>query len=234
MVRSNKKPKKVRPKYATNQEENKGILLNEIKPRTPNQDRFFKSIENNIISVANGPAGCGKSIISIGKACHALAKGDIDQIIVARSIIGCGKELGALPGDVDQKVHAYFLPIIEYLHYFLGRSVAQNLIKSETIKLLPVELIRGHTYDYSYMILEEVQNCDKKQLKLFMSRIGTGSKMILLGDENQSDIPQNISCMPFLLNEFGNVDGMAINHLDYSDILRHSIIPDILKIFDKQ
>lgn len=172
------------------------------------------------------------TMLSVGKACHALANGQIDQILVSRSIIGCGKEIGLLPGDVDQKVHAYFLSVLEYLEYFMDRSVVHNLMKQGIIKLMPVELIRGQTYNNAWMILEEAQNCDLKQLKLFMSRIGHKSKIIISGDEKQSDIRG--SCMPFLMNNFNHIDGFKVCKMDYSDILRHPIIPDILEIFDKQ
>jgi phosphate starvation-inducible PhoH-like protein len=217
----------------THNNDKQGVLFNEIKPLTINQSNYCKSIDQNIITVAAGYAGTGKTILSINKACKALVNGEIDQILVSRSIIGCGRELGALPGDVDEKVHAYFLPIIEYFDRFLGRSVVRNLIRDERIKLLPVELIRGHTYDKTYMILEEVQNCDIKQLKLFMSRIGKNSKMILIGDEKQSDIPRRDSCIHFLLNQFAEMDDIGIVRMEFEDIMRHPIIADILAVFDR-
>lgn len=216
-----------------NNDEKKGVLFNDIKPITRNQSDYCKSIDQNIITIGAGYAGSGKTLLSINKACKALVDGRIDQILITRSIIGCGRELGALPGDVDEKVHAYFLPIIEYLDRFLGRSVVRQLIKNEVIKLLPVELIRGHTYDNTYMILEEVQNCDIKQLKLFMSRIGKNSKMILIGDEKQSDIPRRDSCIHFLLNQFVEMDDIGIIRMEFEDIIRHPIIADILAVFDR-
>lgn len=225
MVRSNKK----KPRQNN---EPRGILLNEVKPKTQNQANYIDSILDNTITVCAAPSGSGKTYLAIGRACHALANGEIDQIVVCRSIIGCGKEIGLLPGDVDQKVHAYFLAVLEYLEYFIDRSIIHNMIKQGVIKLMPIELIRGHTYNKTWMILEEAQNCDLKQLKLFMSRIGYKSKIIISGDEKQSDIRG--SCMPFLMNNFNHIDDFKVVRMDYSDILRHPIIPDILEIFDKQ
>lgn len=213
--------------------EKKGVLFNEIKPITRNQNEYCKSIDKNIITVSAGFSGTGKSILAVNKACKALIHGEIEQILIARSIIGCGRELGSLPGDVEEKVHAYFLPIIEYLDRFLGRSIARQLIHSEKIKLLPVELIRGHTYDKAFMILEEVQNCNIQQLKLFMSRIGKNSKMILIGDEKQSDINRRDSCIHFLLNQFEDMDDIGIVRMEFEDIVRHPIIADILAVFER-
>jgi phosphate starvation-inducible PhoH-like protein len=224
LVRSNKKRK--------TGTEPQGILLNEVKPRTINQSEYLDSINNNIITVCTGPAGSGKTFMAVGRACHMLANGEIDNIVICRSIIGCGKEIGILPGDVDEKIHAYMIPALEYLEYFIKRDVAIQKIKEGVIKLMPVELIRGHTYNRSFIILEECQNCDIKQLKLFMSRIGKDSKMILIGDDKQSDIGRH-SCMPFLLSQFKNVRGLDYAQLTYDDVLRHPIIPEILEIFDK-
>jgi phosphate starvation-inducible PhoH-like protein len=225
LVRSSKK----KSKPGT---EPKGLLLNEIKPRTINQSSYLDSINENIITVCTGPAGSGKSFMAVGRACHMLANGQIDKIVICRSIVGCGREIGILPGDVEDKIHAYMLPVLEYLDYFIGPNMAIQLIREGTIKLLPVELIRGHTYDKSFIILEECQNIDIPQLKLFMSRIGKDSKMVLIGDNKQTDIGK-YSCMPFLLQRFNDINGLGMSALTYDDVLRHPIIPHILEVFDK-
>jgi len=224
LVRSNKKRKPGT--------EPKGILLNTFKPKTVNQSKYVESIDENIITTCTGPAGTGKTLLAISKACEMLANGQVDKIIVCRSIIGCGKEIGILPGDVDQKIHAYMIPALSYFQTCLDYSVVIQKIKDEIIQLLPVELIRGHTYDKSFIILEEAQNCDVTQLKLFMSRIGKGSKMVIIGDEKQSDIGK-YSCMPFLLSRFHDVSNFGLVKLGREDILRHPIIQEILDVFDK-
>lgn len=200
---------------------------------TPNHKRYLESIDNKIITVCDGPSGSGKTYMAVGMACKAILAGKIDQILVTRSIVGCGKELGSLPGDLSEKIHPYMLPTLEYFYHFFGNTnSAQSMIRNGRIKLTPVEMLRGHTFKNSFMILEEAQNCTPKQLKLFMSRIGEGSTMILSGDVNQRDQKEN--GMEFLLDNFGGFDDLGIVSMDYSDIVRHPIIGKILEVFDKQ
>src|SRR5690606_35900775 len=152
---------------------------------------------------------------AVGLACKYILEGKIDNILVARSIVGCGKEIGILPGELDQKVHPYMMPTIDYFNHFLKNpSTVNSIIRNGKIKLMPVELLRGHTYKNCMMIDEEAQNCNPKQLKLFMSRIGEDSKMVISGDVDQSDERDN--GMEFLLENFQEgIENFGIAELDY-------------------
>jgi phosphate starvation-inducible PhoH-like protein len=199
--------------------------------KTPNQKLFIRSIYENILTICYGCAGTGKSMCSIGVACQQLKNSDINNIVVSKPLIGCDNELGTLPGTVNERIHPYMYPILEYFEFFLGRNQC-SLCLNQSIHLFPIELIRGHTYHNSLMILEEAQNCTPKQIKLFMSRIGQNSKIIVIGDNRQSDIQNN--GLQFCIDNFLNVKDVNVVEFNRGDILRNKIIPDILDIFEKK
>lgn len=204
------------------------VEFNKVKPKTRNQSLFIKSIEENNLTICHGPSGTGKTLCAIGYACEALLAGRIDKILVSRTIVACG-DLGALPGDESEKSAPYFIPYFEYLERILGRQYRSFLHKQ--ILLRPLELLRGHTYDRTALILDEAQNADAKQIKLFISRMGTDAKVILIGDESQSDA--SATGFRFCINFLENISGVAIVKFDYGDILRNRELAPILAVFDK-
>lgn len=207
-------------------------LYKEISPKTNNQVDYFRCMAENTVTICHGPSGSGKSICAIGLAVEYFFSNKIDNILISRSIIGCDNDIGILPGDIESKVSVYMQPYLEYLHEFIpNRDSLYNLIHSKAIVLDPVEVLRGRTYHNTFMILDEAQNCTPRQLKMFMTRIGNNSKLVVIGDNRQSDIRNN--GLHFLLNKVNDTHkDIAISELTNQDILRSGIIKDIIEIFE--
>ncbi len=206
-------------------------LSNEFEPRTENQREYVRAIVESDVTICCGPSGAGKTLISVGLSSQYILEGKIDNILVARSMVSCGNEMGAFPGGEASKIGPYMGPYYDYFTYFLGEARFRQLYGNKNIKFSPVEMIRGMTFKNTIMILEESQNCSSAQIKLFLTRLGENSKAIIIGDNKQSDTYHD--GFQFCLDNLTNVKGLSIVHLDYSDILRHPIIPQILEVFDK-
>ena len=204
--------------------------LYNFQAKTENQKIFIRSIIENIVTICYGFSGSGKSMCSIGVACQQLKKDAIENIVLVKPITVCGNEIGVLPGSVNERIHPYMHPVLEYFEYFLGKQNCLSLLNRK-IFLFPVELIRGHTYHNSIMILEEAQNCTPQQIKLFMSRIGQNSKIVIIGDNKQSDIYNN--GLQFCIENFAKMRNVGIVEFDKHDVLRNNIIPDIIEVFEK-
>lgn len=207
----------------------KSTQIKKLEAKSSGQEEFIRSVIENIVTICYGPAGSGKSYLSIGLSCHHLNEKYIENIVVVKPIVGCGQNLGALPGDIDGKIHPYMIPSLEYFQHFFGQQLPNHLHR--TIELYPIELIRGHTYHNAYMILEEAQNCTPQQIKLFLSRIGRNSHAIIIGDNKQSDIYNN--GLEFCIKHFKNINNVGLIKFNTNDIIRNNIIPHILEIFEK-
>lgn len=212
-----------------NQEQNTNILMREFRPKTKNQHEYIRTVIESDVTVCYGPSGTGKSYCAIGLACEWLLSGKVDKILVSRSIVASG-EVGWFPGDVDEKFAPYIMPYLDYFEWFLG-SKFDSYLHQHKIKFIPVELLRGHTYHNTMMICDESQSVTPKQLKLFLTRLGQGSKAILIGDNKQSDI--NYNGLQFIIDKMQGIPGLNFAKLDNSDILRHPIIGDIINVFDR-
>lgn len=209
-----------------------GLLKHKIEAKTVNQGFLLDSLRSKIISIVYGPAGTGKSMCAIGVAAEKYASGEIEKILVCRSMVDCGRQMPALPGDLADKTKYYMASYIEYLEYFLGKQEVYKGLVGETILLRPIEMIRGHTYKNTFMIADEAQNLTPKQIKMFMSRIGEGSKIALLGDYKQSDQKEN--GLEFCVDYMRDSRHLGLIKLEKEDILRHPIIAEILDTFDEQ
>jgi phosphate starvation-inducible PhoH-like protein len=208
------------------------FLANDLKAMTPNQELYIESLNRKTVTIVYGPAGTGKSMCAIGVAAKMFAEGKIKKILIARSLVDCGKQMPALPGDLDDKIRFHFASYIEYLTYFLGPQEVHRAFLNESIMLRPIEMLRGHTYKNTYMIADEAQNLAKKQIKMFMSRIGEGSKIALLGDHKQSDNHEN--GLSFCVDNMQDSRHLHVCQLTRDDILRHPIIAEILEVFDEE
>lgn len=204
-------------------------LRREFKPKTQHQIDFVRTVAESDVTICYGPSGTGKSYGAVGLACEHLLDEKIDRVLLCRSIIGCGDTIGALPGSIDERISPYMLPYIEYFEHFLGNQFL-SYFRQDKIKLIPVELLRGHTYNDSIIILDETQNCTPKQTKLFLTRLGQNSKAIILGDNKQSDIHNN--GLQFLIDKMVDIPKLNIVQYDNSDIMRHPIIGEIINVFD--
>ena len=199
----------------------------QVEARTENQKDYIRAIVENDVIICVGPAGAGKSFVAAGISAQHLVQKRLEQIIVTRPLVCAGKDIGSLPGELDEKIKPYLLPMEENLKHFLGRDYYGKLFNEGRIRYEPLEVMRGATFHDSYMILDEAQNCTFEQIKMFITRMGEGSKIIINGDTNQTDIKNNSGlkgCMSLL----EGVSGVGVCCLTYEDIQRNGIIGRVL------
>lgn len=207
--------------------------IREVEAVTDNHEIYMDSIQDNLITICIGPAGCGKTFLSTGMFSSYLHDGEFDTIVVTRPLVCAGRDIGALPGEMKDKVHPYFKPIEENLKYFLGQQYYGHYLNNGQIKYEPLELMRGMTYNRTLMLLDEAQNCTSEQIKMFMTRIGKDSKIVINGDIKQTDIKSK-SGLEYTLSrlEHSHIDGLGICYLTHEDIQRNGIISDILRVLE--
>lgn len=203
----------------------------ELKPKTDGQVDYIRTVAENIITLVNGPSGCGKSFIATALACEGLRYHKYDKVLVTRTLVGCDNDIGSLPGMLDERIAPYMGAYAEYFNLFLGKQTYENYVRSGGIVYMPIELLRGQTYNNTFMLCEEAQNCTVKQLKLFLTRIGHNSKLVLAGDRKQSDIHN--SGFSFCLDKMLDIPNVGLVNLSIQDIVRNGIIGHIIEIFEK-
>lgn len=202
-----------------------------VEAKTTNQHNYIRSIIENDIIICSGPSGSGKSMIAAGIGSEHLYYGKFEQVIITRPLICSGKDIGALPGDIYDKINPYVIPMQEYFKMFLGNTFYKSFVDNKQIRFEPLEVMRGSTFHNTYMILDEAQNCTFDQIKMFMTRIGEGSKVIINGDIKQNDL-RGRSGLETCMNKLANIEGVGIIVLDNSDIQRHGIIGKILNALE--
>ena len=201
-----------------------------LKAKTKNQEGYIKTIKESDVTLCTGPAGTGKTAVAVGLACEYLLDKRIEKIIVTRPVIESGKGLGYLPGTFDEKIHPYLIPILEEMEHRLNKNRVQDYRESGLIEVCPLEYMRGRNFHNSFMILDEAQNATFDQLKMFITRIGWGSKAVINGDLDQTDLPENLTGgLEEFVDRLENIDGVGISTLTDDDIIRNSIISKILK-----
>ena len=202
-----------------------------VEAKTVNQKEYIRSIIENEIVFCSGPSGSGKSFIAAGIAAEHLHRGDVKQIIVTRPLVCTGREIGSLPGELEEKIAPYLLPMRENLRFFLGQSFYGYYDNEGQIHYKPLEIMRGATFHDSYMILDEAQNCTVEQIKMFITRMGKNSKVLINGDINQDDL-RGRSGLDCCINKLRNIDGVGICELGYEDIQRNDIIGRVLQALE--
>ncbi|OHE41321.1 MAG: phosphate starvation-inducible protein PhoH [Tenericutes bacterium GWF2_57_13] len=204
-----------------------------IYAKTLNQKKYLASIEKNEIVLGIGPAGTGKTYLAVLVGIRKLRDGDVKQIILTRPAVEAGENLGFLPGDLKEKVDPYLRPLYDALYDILGTKTAQTMIEQGTIEIAPLAYMRGRTLDNAYVILDEAQNTTVNQMKLFLTRLGFGSKMIVTGDVTQSDLPKHVEPgLVIAARILQNVPGIDICHFDKIDVVRHPLVQTILERFE--
>lgn len=198
-----------------------------LEAKTKNQKEYIRAIIESHIILCDGPSGSGKSFCACGIAAEHLHKHKIDQIVITRPLVCAGRDIGALPGDIREKIHPFLAPIEENLQFFLGRDSYANYVNENRIRYEPLEVMRGATFHNAYMILDEAQNCTLDQIKMFITRMGQGSKIIINGDIGQTDLKTR-SGLNTCMEKLQDVDGIQVVHLDFSDIQRNGIIGAVL------
>tara|TARA_B100000287_G_scaffold208085_2_gene196379 strand:- start:3951 stop:4625 length:675 start_codon:yes stop_codon:yes gene_type:complete len=203
-----------------------------ITAKTPNQKEYIRDIIENDVIFCTGPSGSGKSYIAAGIAANHIYKDDVEEIIVTRPLVCAGKDIGSLPGELDEKIKPYLLPMEENLKHFLGRDYYGKLFNEGRIRYEPLEVMRGATFHDAYMILDEAQNCTLDQIKMFITRMGENSKVLINGDIRQTDI-RKFSGLLDCIERLEDVEGVGISRLYYEDIQRNGIIGRVLEALEE-
>jgi len=204
-----------------------------VSSKTENQKDYIRGIIENDIIFCSGPAGSGKSYIAAGVACDHLYRGDIDKIIITRPLICTGKDIGSLPGELQEKINPYLVPMRENLKHFLGAWNYNKFYSESRIIFEPLEMMRGRTFHDTYMILDEAQNCTFEQIKMFITRMGQNSKVLINGDIKQTDLNRGRSGLESCMNKLNHVEGVSISELSHEDIQRNDLIAKVLRVLEE-
>ena len=205
-----------------------------IAPKTKGQYSFVKAVEDNAIVFAIGPAGTGKTYLAVIRAVSAMKKGEVKRIVLTRPAVEAGESLGFLPGDLKEKVDPYLTPLYDALHDMLGVEQTEKLIEKRTIEIAPLAYMRGRTLDDSFVILDEAQNTTPAQMKMFLTRLGFNSKMVITGDNTQIDLKTGTkSGLDDVANILKDIEGIKIIHLTSDDVVRNPLVQKIIERYSK-
>lgn len=204
-----------------------------VFPRTYNQAHYVKSIKENSITFCLGPAGTGKTFLSIVSACRMLTQGDVERIILTRPAVEAGESLGFLPGDLTQKVDPYLRPVYDALYECMGMEKVHELIGARRIEIAPLAYMRGRTLSDSMIILDEAQNCTLGQLKMFLTRLGKNSRMCIGGDVTQIDLLPGKSGLKKTISILRQVEGVGVIEFGREDIVRNPLVEKIVLAFEQ-
>ena len=200
-----------------------------LKPKTENQASYIRDMAESDLTFCSGPAGSGKTSVAVGLGCEYLLDQKVEKIIVTRPVVETGKGLGHLPGTLIEKINPYLIPILEEMNLYLTKMAVESYRSNNIIELCPLEYMRGRNFHNSFMILDEAQNATFEQIKMFITRIGRGSKAIINGDLHQSDLKNgDTGGLKVCMNKLRGLEGVSICELQYSDIIRNDIISKIL------
>jgi phosphate starvation-inducible PhoH-like protein len=213
-------------------EQDKRSVIKTVEAKTANHQNYIDSILNNDITICVGPAGCGKSYISAGLFAQFLHSGNYNQIIATRPLVAAGKDIGAVPGELKEKIAPYFKPLEENIKDFFGPIYYGKYFNEERIRYEPLELMRGATFHNSLMILDEAQNCTLEQIKMFITRMGKNSKVIVNGDIKQHDI-KKMTGLSTILSKLSSIEGIGICRLTKDDIQRNGILGRVLDALEE-
>tara|TARA_A100001037_G_C15150395_1_gene638834 strand:- start:1125 stop:2093 length:969 start_codon:yes stop_codon:yes gene_type:complete len=206
-----------------------------IVPKTKGQESYVKMVRNNDVVFSIGPAGTGKTFLGVAFAVAALENHEVDRIILCRPAVEAGESLGFLPGDLKEKVDPYLAPLYDSLGTMVAENKLKQLIDKKIIEVIPLAYMRGRTLDNSYMILDEAQNATVMQMKMFLTRLGIGSRAIITGDITQIDLQKRTdSGLVQVTHILKNVEGIGFATLDYKDVVRHPLVMKIIKAYDQK
>jgi len=204
-----------------------------IRPKSSGQKHYVDAIRDNVITFGIGPAGTGKSWLAVAMAVQALQSKQVERIILTRPAVEAGENLGFLPGDLMAKIDPYLRPLYDALHDMVDVEGAQKLIDRGTVEVAPLAFMRGRTLNSSFIILDEAQNTTPEQMKMFLTRIGFGSRAVVTGDTTQADVPGGKSGLAGLERILGDIDGLAFVTLTARDVVRHRIVQDIVNAYER-
>lgn len=201
-----------------------------LQAKSVNQENYIISMAENDVTICTGPAGSGKSSVAVGLACSWLLENKVEKIIITRPTVENGRGLGYLPGDKDEKIHPYLVPVLEEMEQYLGKMLLSKLKESNIIEMCPLEYMRGRNFHHSFMILDEAQNATYEQIKMFLTRIGMYSRAVINGDMQQSDLPRSLrGGLDHIRGRLFGLQGIGVCELQATDIVRNPIIGRILE-----
>jgi phosphate starvation-inducible PhoH-like protein len=205
-----------------------------IQARGDHQQGYLKTIRENVLNFGVGPAGTGKTYLAVACAVEALMRDEVSRILLVRPAVEAGEKLGFLPGDLSQKIDPYLRPLYDALNDMLGSEQVEKLIERNVIEVAPLAYMRGRTLSHCYVILDESQNTTREQMKMFLTRIGFGSKAVVTGDITQVDLPRGIqSGLRHVLDVLEGVEGIGLTHFANSDVVRHPMVQKVVDAYDK-
>lgn len=205
-----------------------------IKPKTLGQKRYVDAIKKNTITLGIGPAGTGKTYLAVAAAVAAFRDKQVNRIILTRPAVEAGERLGFLPGDLQSKVDPYLRPLYDALFDMLGAETYNKYLERGSIEVAPLAYMRGRTLDDSFIILDEAQNTSREQMKMFLTRLGFGSKIVITGDITQIDLPQDtVSGLKEAMRVLDGVEDIALCRLNEADVVRHVIVQRIIKAYEE-
>src|SRR5919109_5066584 len=204
-----------------------------VNPKSVNQRRYLDAIEQYDIVFGIGPAGTGKTYLAMAQAVSYLLSKKVSRIILARPAVEAGEKLGFLPGDLQEKVNPYLRPLYDALYDMMDTERAERLIERGTIEIAPIAFMRGRTLNDAFVILDEAQNTTSEQMKMFLTRLGFGSKAVVTGDITQIDLPTGrISGLVEAMKVVSRIEGIAFIHFDERDVVRHKLVQQIVKAYE--
>jgi Phosphate starvation-inducible protein PhoH, predicted ATPase len=205
-----------------------------LRPKTLGQKKYIETIERVPITFGVGPAGTGKTYLAVAMAVKAFKAKEVSRIVLTRPAVEAGEKLGFLPGDLQNKVDPYLRPLYDGLFDMMGAENYQKLMEKGYIEVAPLAYMRGRTLDDSFIILDEAQNTSKEQMKMFLTRMGVGSRVVVTGDITQIDLPENKkSGLVDAISVLKNIEGIEMVYFTEKDVVRHKLVQDIIKAYDK-
>ena len=209
-----------------------------LKPKNYSQELYMETLRTNTITIGNGPAGCGKTYIVTAIALEKLMSKEIDRIVLTRPVVEAGENLGFLPGDLNEKLHPYLLPLLDAIEDHVGPTICKKLLESGRIEVAPLAFMRGRTFNNAYVILDEAQNTTQEQMRMFLTRLGYNSQFCINGDSSQCDLPKSATAnggngLQWATNKLrGNIPEVVVVEFANKDIVRHALISKILTYLD--
>ncbi len=222
-----------RPSAVLTEQLMRGAKGKPVRPKTAGQKRYVDAIRRNVITFGIGPAGTGKSWLAVAMAVQALQAKEVARIILTRPAVEAGERLGFLPGDLMAKIDPYLRPLYDALYDMVEAEGAQRMLEKGMVEVAPLAFMRGRTLNNSFVILDEAQNTTPEQMKMFLTRIGFGSRVVVTGDVSQVDVPGGRSGLAGLERILAGIEGLEFVHLTSRDVVRHRIVGDIVAAYER-
>jgi len=206
-----------------------------VQARTPGQQRYIDAIRNHDLVFCKGPAGCGKTYLAVAMAVNALRSEQVRRIVLVRPAVEAGEKLGFLPGDMLAKVNPFLRPLLDAMNDMLNFEQVRLYMENDVVEIVPLAFMRGRTLNDTFIILDEAQNTTVTQMKMFLTRMGEGSKIVVTGDATQTDLPDNVvSGFNDAIGRLNGIDGVTLTELHGEDIVRHRLVREIVKAYDQE